>query len=356
MDIQRPGTQVLGLFIWRSPIWFSPLVPALIPTYIGQMDDVQNVPKRGKGWAFAGSAVLHAVIAALLFLRLPETSPEPQKDEAVKVDIVQDKDAPKPPEEEKKPEAKAAEKPPEPSPPQDEREEAKVEQPTNPPIPMLRPVFQFGQKDEGPAKQDGSASEGEKDTTDDLTDKKPDAPQAAEPKAATEEAAKEPAKDDTPGVPDVLKAPDQQDAASTAAAGKPVEEKAATPKPNEAKQQMTVARKIYSANDLGGRAAIVAMGGMTRPERIKQLCATELGQQLIHGSPRYQAEIVPSAAPREGNVLAVPKAYFRTRNAWYEISFQCEVDPDASRVVSFAFKVGDPVPKSEWRARGFPTY
>ncbi len=50
-----------------------------------------------------------------------------------------------------------------------------------------------------------------------------------EPKAVTEEASKEPPKDDLPGVPDILKALEQQEAASAAAAGKPVEEKAATP-------------------------------------------------------------------------------------------------------------------------------
>ncbi len=75
------------------------------------MDDVQDVPRRGKGWAFIASTVLHAAIAAALFLKWPDKKPEPPKDEAVKVDIVQDKDAPKPPEQ------KAAEQSPPPPPP-----------------------------------------------------------------------------------------------------------------------------------------------------------------------------------------------------------------------------------------------
>ncbi len=324
------------------------------------MDGAQELPERRNGWAYAASALLHIAVALVLFLKLPEHSAEPPKDEAVKVDIVQEKEAPPPPEqkppEEKKPEEKAAEKPPAPPPPPppEAKEEAKVEPPESPPIPQLRPVFQFGQKDEASQKQAGSASDGEKDAADELADQKPAAPPAEEPKAVTEEAAKEPQKDDIPGVPDVLKTQEQQASAAAAAAGKPAEEKAAAPKPEEARE-LKKARKLYSANDMGGRAAIVTMSGLSRPERIKQLCATELGQQLIHGSPPYQAEIVPSAAPREGNVLSIPKAYFRTRNAWYEISFQCELDADATRVVSFAFKVGAPVPKSEWRARGFPT-
>ena len=309
------------------------------------MDDVQDVPRRGKGWAFIASTVLHAAIAAALFLKWPDKKPEPPKDEAVKVDIVQDKDAPKPPEQ------KAAEQsPPPPPPPQ---EEAKTEPPQNPPIPTLRPVFEFGQKDQGPAQQDGSASDGEKDAADELADKKPDAPQAEEPKAVTEEASKEPPKDDLPGVPDILKALEQQEAASAAAAGKPVEEKAATPKPSDA-PELKKARKLYSEAAVGGQAAIAAMGNIPREARVGQLCATELREQLRHATPRYNPMMLPAYRLRFGNVLDVPEAAFRTPGDWYNVSFRCEVDDGGLKVVSFAFKVGDRVPQAEWKARKFP--
>lgn len=311
------------------------------------MDDVQVVPKRGKGWAYLTSAILHAAIAAVLLLKWPEPKPEHPKDEAVKVDIVPEKEAPKPPEE------KAAEQAP-PPPPPPSQEEAKAEQPSNVPVPTLRPVFEFGQKDEGPARQDGSASDGEKDATEEeLADKKPDAPQAEEPKAVTEEAAKEPPKDDLPGVPDILKALEQQEAASSAAAGKPVEEKAATPKPAEA-PELKKARKLYSEAAVGGAAAVTAMGGMPREARIGQLCATELREQLRHATPRYNPMMLPAYRLRYGNVLEVPKAAFRTPGEWYDVSFRCEVDDGGLKVVSFAFKVGEPVPRSEWKARKFP--
>jgi hypothetical protein len=310
------------------------------------MDDVQVVPKRGKGWAFATSAVLHAAIAAALFLKWPDPKPEPPKDEAVKVDLVPEQEAPKPPEE------KAAEQPP--PPPPSPQQEAKTEQPSNVPVPTLRPVFEFGQKDQGPAQQDGSASDGEKDTAEDeLSDKKPDVPQAEEPKAVTEEASKEPPKDDLPGVPDILKALEQQEAASTAAAGKPVEEKAATPKPAEA-PELKKARKLYSDAAVGGQAGMTAMGDMPREARIGQLCATELREQLRHATPRYNPLMLPAYRLRYGNVLDVPKAAFRTPGDWYDVSFRCEVDDGGLKVVSFAFKVGATVPRSEWKARKFP--
>jgi hypothetical protein len=36
--------------------------------------------------------------------------------------------------------------------------------------------------------------------------------------------------------------------------------------------------------------------------------------------------------------------------------FRCEVDADATKVVSFAYDVGDPVPRAQWRSRGFPDF
>jgi hypothetical protein len=313
------------------------------------MSDEPVTPKRRLWWGLPASALLHVAIAVLLLLKLPDTTHQPPKDEAVKVDIVPEKEAPKPPE----PPKSAAEKPPEPPPKAEEQ--AKVEDaPQKVPIPTLRPVFQFGEKDQGPDKQDGSASTGDKDAADDLADKKPDVPKAEEPQATAEEASKEPAKDDLPGVPDILKAIDQQNAASAAAAGKPVEKKAATPKPSDAKA-MQEARRIFSDTALGGQAAVLAMGDMPRDIRISQLCATELREQLRHATPRYSPEMLPSIRLRYGTVLDVPKAAFRTHSDWYDLSFRCEVDEPGTRVVSFAFSVGDPVPQSQWRARGFPS-
>ncbi|MET3612049.1 hypothetical protein ABID16_000354 [Rhizobium aquaticum] len=306
------------------------------------------MPKRGNGWAYITSVVLHAAIAAALLLKWPEPKPEPPKDEAVKVDIVQEKDAPKPPEEKQ-----AEQQPAPPQPPPPPQEQAKTEQPANVPIPTLRPVFEFGQKDQGPAQQDGSAADGEKDAPDDLADKKPDAPQAEEPKAVTEEASKEPPKDDLPGVPDILKTLEQQEAASAAATGKPVEEKAATPKPADA-PELKKARKLYSEAAVGGQAAVAAMGDIPREARVGQLCATELREQLRHATPRYNPMMLPAYRLRFGNVLDVPEAAFRTPGDWYNVSFRCEVDDGGLKVVSFAFKVGDRVPQSEWKARKFP--
>jgi hypothetical protein len=50
------------------------------------------------------------------------------------------------------------------------------------------------------------------------------------------------------------------------------------------------------------------------------------------------------------------KDAFRADGRWYDLSYRCEIDADAMKVVSFAFDVGEPIPRSEWRKRGLPDF
>ena len=97
------------------------------------------------------------------------------------------------------------------------------------------------------------------------------------------------------------------------------------------------------------------MGDLPRGTRVEQLCSTELYAQLRHASPPHNPELLPSFRLSRGTVLDIRRAAFRAKTRWYNLSFRCEVDADATHVVSFAFDVGAEVPKSEWRSRGFPS-
>jgi hypothetical protein len=98
------------------------------------------------------------------------------------------------------------------------------------------------------------------------------------------------------------------------------------------------------------------MGRIPREIRASQLCSTELREQLRHASPAYQPELLPSYRLPSGTVMEVRRAAFRAEAQWYDVSFRCEVDDNATKVVSFAFNIGSPVPRSEWRKRGFPDF
>lgn len=321
------------------------------------------------GRILAISILLHVLLAALFFLKMPYRMPTPEEN-PVQVELVP------PPPEEKPPEAK----PPEPPPPP-KQEEAKKPDPPKPepkppepekqqPIPVLKPAVQFGEKDSGPKQSiDGAAAEEQA---------KADEDKPADPPEGTAQA--EPAKPEPPPpAPQPKPAePPQTLAANNPAdtkvqlndraqdapppADKPVqdakpEDKAgtATGKPGTGRK-LTQARKIFSRKQSADPFARLAMGMVSRDVRFDRLCGTELVAQLQNGSPAYNPVLFPRVVRPTGNVFNLENGSFRDAEGWHELSFKCEVDSEAMKVVSFAYSVGKPIPKSEWRSRHLPDY
>ena len=94
------------------------------------------------------------------------------------------------------------------------------------------------------------------------------------------------------------------------------------------------------------------MASIPRGKRAATLCASELQQQLQSAS--YFPDLVPLIPLKEGNILDVPETAFHAGAAWYGLSFRCEVDTDATKVLSFAFRVGSTIPPDEWTRLGLP--
>ena len=132
-----------------------------ISYHIGLMKDDRDDQRRVSRWALPGSLAAHVLVALLVIFGLPLQLFEPEEEQAINVDLVpppkpreKPKAAPPPPP--AKSEEKKAEKPP---PQNNEAGRAAATQP------VLRPVFQFGEKDAGPRQspdgnspQEGSAS------------------------------------------------------------------------------------------------------------------------------------------------------------------------------------------------------
>ncbi|MAS06002.1 MAG: hypothetical protein CL534_15165 [Ahrensia sp.] len=270
-------------------------------------EEPQRAPTRWRErWGVPASVAAHVLVIALLLFGLPLPQFEPQQPEAIAIELVPE---PAPQEEEPPPEEQAAEEEPaeEPEPPTDQAAAAE-QQPDAPPIQVLRPVFQFGEQDAGPREAtDGSASE-EAETEDPAPDPEPE----------------------------------------------PVDE-AAAPLPAEKPPiELAEARTLFSRAVTNDPAAMTAMAGLPREMRGSELCTTELREQLRNATPPYWPELLPAYRLGAGAVLEVREAAFRARGQWYDLSFRCEVDADATRVVSFAFSVGEAIPRDQWRARGFP--
>jgi hypothetical protein len=276
----------------------------------------------GLQWGAVASVVAHVLILAFLVVDLPLALPKLPQTKAVEIELEK-------PEEKKPPQPQQKPKPPakpeakqEPRPEAPKAASANAEKPKSPQV--LRPVVKFGEKDAGPSKPaDG------------------DAARAAKTASATPVKQPEP-KPEKPAEPIIAPQASKPDpSALPAPAKKP-------PVPAQTAKQM----RSQSKND--GPETVTAKGDLARGIRAGQLCATELRRQLTISNPPYWPDLLPAYRLDKGNVMQVRKGAFRAGNRWYNLEFRCEIDPEASTVVSLDFDVGEPVPRDEWASRGFP--
>ena len=125
------------------------LIPALFRSTSVKMKDETQVRRWSSSWALPASLIMHAFIIALLVNSLPRPSQQPQEEQAVHVALVPAPDQPKPkPAPAPPPKDSKTEKAPEPKvekPPPPEKQSPKSAS-----IEVLKPVFQFGDKNAGP--------------------------------------------------------------------------------------------------------------------------------------------------------------------------------------------------------------
>ncbi len=286
-----------------------------------------------------------------------------------------------PPAEVPPPEEQAAEPPPqqqpEPEPAAEGAAQNNEQQEANGrPLPVLRPVFEFGEDSKGSGiSPDGNAAEeGEVAKAEDRDPEIPseEAEETSEAEPSETEAAETGAA--APPLPQDVAPPSLETANANPLATsddgtiegiladiaaepvekppeeEPVEDKASKDKP------MTEAKRLFSQTDTSDASATTAMGNIPRGVRASQLCTTELREQLRHGSPAYQPEILPSYSLPKGNILDIRSAAFRAGAQWYDVRFRCEIDDGATKVVSFGLEVGGAVPRSQWKVRRFPEF
>jgi hypothetical protein len=321
---------------------------------------------RSERWALPASVVAHALVAALVIFGLPESAPQPEEEQAVSVTI-------EPP----PGEAEAAAAAPPPAPPAEPAEPTEPEEPPPPaaqeqaaaaPIPVLQPVVKFGETDAGPREAlDGSAAEDTPDPpTQSVAQESPDEAEQENP-AEDEAPPAETAEDSEEAESDASAQTDSADDESTGASAPQLVASTAgedAPPPSGPEQAATAAasepelqeaRRLFSRSATGGATATTAMADLPRGVRAGRLCETELLLQLRYGATPYSPELLPSLRLDEGTVLAIPRGAFRARGTWYDLSFECQIDPEATHIVSFALRVGAPLSPEEQQQRGLPS-
>lgn len=121
----------------------------------------------------------------------------------------------------------------------------------------------------------------------------------------------------------------------------------------EAKDGLITARTMLSGRALANprsRKAMQQLRTFSADERVVQLCNIEAMEQVHAMRPALLPEAVSPYAfqdlkLRGGSVVADGAAFY-SGHRWYGLRFACDVT--AGKVVSFAFRIGQPVPRPQW--------
>lgn len=128
-----------------------------------------------------------------------------------------------------------------------------------------------------------------------------------------------------------------------------------TDRPRLEASAMVQATHLQSAKVLAdprSAKARKALGQLAPSERIVQLCNIEAMEQVHLWKAALKPDFLVAYAMADtelsGQKLRADGGAFRSKRRWYTIGFTCEVTPDLTQVLSFAFAVGSEIPKSDW--------
>ena len=111
-------------------------------------------------------------------------------------------------------------------------------------------------------------------------------------------------------------------------------------------------------DDPRNRQTRETLATLTSDERLIQICNIEAMEQL----KRWKAGFVPnSVVPYamadpvlSATAMEAKGAAVHAGGKWYRLSFSCGATADLSRVASFAFTLGRPIPQREWEQNSLP--
>ncbi len=110
--------------------------------------------------------------------------------------------------------------------------------------------------------------------------------------------------------------------------------------------------------DPRSRAARVALAGFGTADQMVQLCGIEAMEQVHAWDTRLQPDSVVAYAMAETKIttheVVAKGGAIRSGKRWFNIEYRCELAPDLTRVVAFAFRLGEPIPRSGWEEHNLP--
>jgi hypothetical protein len=95
---------------------------------------------------------------------------------------------------------------------------------------------------------------------------------------------------------------------------------------------------------------LASLGKLDPQTKLEQVCDLE-AMSRIKQADRAKSDVI-SHPVHSGNTLTANGGAFRQKGKWYQLSFVCKATPDHLRVLTFSFKVGEPIPEDKWSSYG----
>jgi hypothetical protein len=278
------------------------------------------------GWGVLASVVLHLSFACLLLVQLSAGLPRPPEEQSIKVELV----SPSPP----KPVEKAQ------SLPKQAFESAAAQSEQKVTEPQLPAAGHEGLQEPSPPPESSRPAHPNAETI----------PREAPSQITGHDQITQGPSDPAPPEVGTTARFDETKPQQTA--------KPAEARPKQRSRELDRARDIFSPKSMFDPRVMQALGNLPRTGRIRQLCNIEALEQIRKQRPGSFPDIlvppVPSGGIVTNDTMNAKGAAFRSRSNWYNVDFKCQVDADATKVVSFRFAVLGAVPRNEWRARRLP--
>ena len=89
--------------------------------------------------------------------------------------------------------------------------------------------------------------------------------------------------------------------------------------------------------------------------RFEQICDLEAARRISEDRSYRPERAVVSALgePKVANATMTGSGgAFKSKGQWYQFSFTCRTSPDHMQVLSFSYRIGEPIPPERWEKSG----
>ena len=89
--------------------------------------------------------------------------------------------------------------------------------------------------------------------------------------------------------------------------------------------------------------------------RFEQICDLEAAKRIGEDKSYRPERAVVSALgePKVANATMTGSGgAFKSKGQWYQFSFTCKTSPDHMQVLSFSYRIGEPIPPEQWEKSG----